>query len=43
MAPRKRAITYPRMAENLYEMSGVLSRKKQMMPYLADLLRRLQE
>jgi manganese-dependent inorganic pyrophosphatase len=35
------AITYPKAGENLFEMSGVLSRKKQMMPYLADLLRRL--
>jgi len=35
------AITYPRKGENLFEMQGVLSRKKQMMPYLLDLLRRL--
>lgn len=35
------AITYPQAGENLFEMSGVLSRKKQMMPYLADLLRQL--
>jgi len=35
------AITYPKAGENLFEMAGVLSRKKQMMPYLADLLRRL--
>jgi manganese-dependent inorganic pyrophosphatase len=35
------AVTYPRVGENLFEMAGVLSRKKQMMPYLADLLRRL--
>ncbi|MGL5018393.1 MAG: putative manganese-dependent inorganic diphosphatase, partial [Luteolibacter sp.] len=33
------AITYPQVGENLFEMSGVLSRKKQMMPYLTDLLR----
>ncbi len=36
------AITYPQVGENLFEMAGVLSRKKQMMPYLADLLRGLQ-
>ena len=36
------AVTYPRLAENLFEMTGVLSRKKQMMPYLADLVRQLQ-
>jgi manganese-dependent inorganic pyrophosphatase len=35
------AITYPRVGENLFEMVGVLSRKKQMMPYLAGLLRQL--
>jgi manganese-dependent inorganic pyrophosphatase len=35
------AITYPRVGENLFEMSGVLSRKKQMMPYLTDLIRQL--
>ena len=35
------AIAYPRVAENLFEMNGVLSRKKQMVPYLLDLLRRL--
>ena len=35
------AITYPRLGENLFEMKSVLSRKKQMMPYLLDLIRRL--
>ena len=35
------AVTYPKVGENLFEMAGVLSRKKQMMPYLADLLRRV--
>jgi len=35
------AITYPRIGENLFEMKSVLSRKKQMMPYLLDLIRRL--
>jgi len=33
------AVTYPKVGDNLFEMAGVLSRKKQMMPYLADLLR----
>lgn len=36
------AITYPRVGDALFEMSGVLSRKKQMMPYLTDLIRRLE-
>ncbi len=36
------AITYPRVGDALFEMSGVLSRKKQMMPYLTDLIRQLQ-
>lgn len=35
-------ITYPRLSEKLFEMTGVLSRKKQMMPYLTDLVRQLQ-
>ncbi len=35
------AITYPRVGENLFEMKSVLSRKKQMMPYLLDLIRKL--
>ena len=35
-------VSYPRAGENLFKMTGVLSRKKQMMPYLADLLRGLQ-
>ncbi|MES2920110.1 MAG: putative manganese-dependent inorganic diphosphatase [Verrucomicrobiota bacterium] len=35
-------ITYPRLADQLFEMTGVLSRKKQMMPYLTDLVRQLQ-
>lgn len=35
------AITYPRVGDALFEMSGVLSRKKQMMPYLTDLIRQL--
>jgi manganese-dependent inorganic pyrophosphatase len=34
-------ITYPKVGENLFEMIGVLSRKKQMMPYLVDLLKGL--
>jgi manganese-dependent inorganic pyrophosphatase len=35
------AISYPQVGDKLFEMSGVLSRKKQMMPYLTDLLRQL--
>jgi manganese-dependent inorganic pyrophosphatase len=35
------AISYPKIGENLFEMVGVLSRKKQMMPYLVDLIRGL--
>ena len=35
------AITYPKVGDNLFEMHGVLSRKKQMMPYLTDVIRRL--
>jgi len=35
------AITYPRVGENLFEMHGVLSRKKQMIPYLMDVVRGL--
>jgi len=35
------AINYPRVGENLFEMNGVLSRKKQMIPYLIDVIRRL--
>jgi manganese-dependent inorganic pyrophosphatase len=35
------AISYPRLGENLFEMTSVLSRKKQMVPYLLDLIRRL--
>jgi manganese-dependent inorganic pyrophosphatase len=29
-----RRIDYPRLSENLYELQGVLSRKKQLLPYL---------
>ena len=35
------AISYPRVGENLFEMHGVLSRKKQMVPHLVELLRGL--
>ena len=35
------AISYPRMEQGLYEMQGVLSRKKQMVPYLLDIIRKL--
>jgi manganese-dependent inorganic pyrophosphatase len=33
------AVSYPRVEPGLYEMKGVLSRKKQMLPYLLDLIR----
>jgi manganese-dependent inorganic pyrophosphatase len=36
-----RAISYPQREENLFEMKGVLSRKKQVLPYFADLLKTL--
>jgi manganese-dependent inorganic pyrophosphatase len=35
------AIGYPRKEENLFEMKDVLSRKKQLLPYFADLLKTL--
>jgi manganese-dependent inorganic pyrophosphatase len=34
-------ITYPRREEGIYEMKGVLSRKKQFLPYIVDLLRKV--
>jgi manganese-dependent inorganic pyrophosphatase len=34
-------ITYPRREEGIYEMKGVLSRKKQVLPYIVDLLRKV--
>ena len=37
---RLEAITYPRVEENIFEMKDVLSRKKQVLPYLLDLIRR---
>jgi manganese-dependent inorganic pyrophosphatase len=36
-----RAISYPEREEYLFEMKGVLSRKKQVLPYFADLLKTL--
>jgi manganese-dependent inorganic pyrophosphatase len=33
------AITYPKVGDGLYEMRGVLSRKKQVLPYLLELVR----
>ena len=36
-----RAISYPEREEYLFEMKGVLSRKKQVLPYFADLLKAL--
>jgi inorganic pyrophosphatase/exopolyphosphatase len=35
------AVTYPRREEGLFEMKDVLSRKKQVLPYLTDLLESL--
>ncbi len=35
------AISYPRTDENLFEMKGILSRKKQVLPYFVDLLKTL--
>jgi len=33
------AITYPRVSDGLFEMRGVLSRKKQVVPYLLEVIR----
>ena len=35
------AISYPKREENIFEMKDVLSRKKQVLPYFADLLKTL--
>ena len=35
------AISYPRTEETLFEMKGILSRKKQVLPYFVDLLKTL--
>ena len=35
------AIQYPQARDNLFEMHGVLSRKKQLLPYFLDLLKNL--
>jgi inorganic pyrophosphatase/exopolyphosphatase len=35
------AISYPRTEESLFEMRGILSRKKQVLPYFVDLLKTL--
>ncbi len=35
------AISYPHAEENLFEMKGILSRKKQVLPYFVDLLKTL--
>ncbi len=35
------AISYPRTEESLFEMKGILSRKKQVLPYFVDLLKTL--
>jgi len=35
------AIHYPILAPNLYELNNVVSRKKQLVPYLLDCLQRV--
>jgi manganese-dependent inorganic pyrophosphatase len=35
------AITYPRKEDNLFEMKDVLSRKKQVLPYFIDVLKKI--
>jgi inorganic pyrophosphatase/exopolyphosphatase len=34
-------ITYPRLAANLFELNNVVSRKKQLVPYLLDCLHKI--
>jgi manganese-dependent inorganic pyrophosphatase len=34
-------ITYPRLASNLFELNNVVSRKKQLVPYLLDCLHKI--
>jgi manganese-dependent inorganic pyrophosphatase len=34
-------ITYPRLAPNLFELNNVVSRKKQLVPYLLDCLHKV--
>jgi manganese-dependent inorganic pyrophosphatase len=34
-------ITYPRREEGIFEMKDVLSRKKQVLPYLLDILKKM--
>jgi manganese-dependent inorganic pyrophosphatase len=38
----REAIDYPEVERGVYELSGVLSRKKQLLPYFVDMLRRLE-
>ena len=33
-------IRYPKMEENIFKLKGILSRKKQLIPYLTDMLRK---
>jgi manganese-dependent inorganic pyrophosphatase len=35
------AISYPRKEEEIFGMKGVLSRKKQVIPYLIDVMKRV--
>jgi manganese-dependent inorganic pyrophosphatase len=37
-----RAITYPAIEENIFELKDVVSRKKQLLPYLTEVLKSLQ-
>ena len=36
-----KSITYPEVEKNIFEMKGVLSRKKQVLPYLLDVIRKI--
>ena len=35
------SVTYPRKEEGIFEMKDVLSRKKQVLPYLLDILKKI--
>jgi manganese-dependent inorganic pyrophosphatase len=36
-----REIAYPKMEESVFLLKGIVSRKKQLLPYLTDLLKAL--
>jgi manganese-dependent inorganic pyrophosphatase len=36
-------ITYPKLGPNLFELHNVVSRKKQLVPYLLDCLHKIRE